>query len=106
MPHHTTREGQRGFIKLLIIVIVAIGALWYFKIDVRGIIGIESAYRYKYVWRAHVDRFWYGIQVWYEDQSKSSKPLLWFQDYVNDFVQSREGTPVPTSTATTTSSGI
>lgn len=104
MNNVTTYKGnQSGFIKLFVIVIITIATLWYFKIDIRGTIGIEPAYRYKYVWRAHFDTFWYGIQVWYERQSRSSKPLAWFQTHVNNFVQAREDLPIQTTSASTTS---
>jgi hypothetical protein len=93
--HHTTDKG--GFIKMIIIIIIAISALWYFKIDVRGLSGIQPQTRYKYVYRAKVDFYWYGFYVWYDKQTLSSKPIGWIQDKINKLA-SPNSTTTPTST--------
>lgn len=94
--HHTTTD-KGGFIKMLILIVIAVGTLWYFKIDVRGLSGIEPESRYKYVWRAKIDYYWYSFYVWYDSQTTSSKPIGWIQDKVNKLA-SPNSTTTPTST--------
>lgn len=82
---------------MIILIVVAVGALWYFKVDLRGLSGINPQTRYKYVYRANLDSYWYGFYVWYDAQTRSSKPIGWLQDKVNKLVG-------PNSTTTPTSS--